>query len=370
VSWQFVALDQTGAPMGDLTDARSRKATWRLTDVCEAELAVSVDSPQQAFIDEGINDVAVYRNGSLLLRGRMIGSSIQNLAADQADMAVSIIDYRGLLKHRRLWSTSTAVASGYTSVDQAAIAWDLIADSQALTGGGWGITQGIGATTGVVRTRSVGYYTEGKNLAEAIDDLSKLSGGFDWEIDPLLAFNVYYPLRGGTQDFAISYDRSGGNVTALQRSVDLSGYANVVRVSGDTGTTASTQAATDLATRPEKRWELQEGDTDLKSTTAVSNRALRLLADASTIQPAYTATLAASAGWDPSVLWVGDTCPIRVRRGGFDIDTTGRVVELVADIGDDGEETISVTFDQPSLNLKLVRSIRDIAGRLGILERR
>jgi hypothetical protein len=362
--WQFVALDDDGVPLGEI-DAHDRRVTWRVMDACDAEFAISADS-LQGFIAEGINDVAVYRDHSLLFRGRMVSSSCDNLSADAANITVGIVDYRSLLGHRTIWPGTTAIVSGYSTVVQAAIAWDLINDSQAPVGGSWGITQGTGSTTGINRTRAVGFYTTGQNLREAVDDLGRLSNGFDWEIDPLLRFNVYYPRRGSLRDFVITR----GNTSSLTRSVDLSTYANIVRVSGDTGVTPWYWGAGDLATRPEGRWELQEGNTDLKSVAATTARSERLFNDSSTIQPAYTATLSALSGWDPTKLWVGDTCPIRVARGSLDIDTTGRVVELTADIGDNNDETVSMTFDKPPMSSRLVRDLRSMATRLDRLDRR
>lgn len=367
--WQFVAVDEDGVPLGDLVDITKASVTWRLDAAGDAEVYLNGLSGQAELIDELITDVLIYRDRDLLFRGRVVATT-DTIDAEDYELRVGIVDYRGLLARRTLWPGTTAIASGYTSVDQAAIAWDLINDSQALTGGNWGITQGTGNPTGVTRTRSVGYYVAGKNLAEALDELGRVINGFDWEIDPTLAFNVYYPTRGSAQDFAVTFDDTGGNVNSIERSADTTTYANAIRVSGESGVVTSTQTAGDIATRPEGRIELQHSDTNLKSASAVSDRAQRLLADASLLQPAYACTLAASAGWNPSLLWLGDTCPIRIRRGRLDVDTTGRVVEVSVELDENRAETVSLAFDRPPMKERIYRDIRRLAGRVEDLARR
>lgn len=362
--WQFVVVDETGTALGELTDAKERKVTWRLLAPGEAEFHINGFSDQATFVEELINDVVVYRDHVPVFRGRIVVSG-DSLDADSHDVEVHVTDYRGLLARRTIWPASTLT---YTAVDQAAIAWDLISDTQGTTGGNLGITQGIGTTTGVTRTRT---FEAGKTIEETISQLAAVVNGFDWEIDALRKLNIFFPWRGSSGvDFAISYDRSGGNVSQVTRSVDPSTYANAVRVSGATGVTPSSQAAGDLATRPEGRWELQYGATDLTTSTAVTETALRLLGEASLFRPAYTVTLAADSGWTPSVFWLGDVCPIRIRRGRLDVNTTAKLVEVEVTIGGDGDETVALTFDRPPVKDRLLRDIRRLAGRVEGLERR
>lgn len=368
MAWSFV-LDDNAGGIAELVNATSRKLTTRLLAPGEASFKIDGAAFETALIDELITDLIVSRDGTPLFRGRII-SSTDNIDANQHTVDVTAVDYRGLLQHRTLWPTSTAVATGYSAVDQADIAWDLIADSQALTGGDWGITRASATTTGVVRTMAVGFYQAGKNLEQAITELAQLASGFDWEINPDREFVLYFPSRGSTlTDWVISYDASGGNVSSLTRTLDPVDYANAVRVSGATGTTPATQQAADLATRPEGRWEHQDG-TDFANDTAVLNRATRELSDASTLRPSYTATLAASSGWAPELFYLGDICPIRIKRGRLDVDSTARGVEFAFEIDDNGVEKVGITFDRPPVKGRVLRTLRNVAGRVERLENR
>ena len=104
--------------------------------------------PQTAIVAELATDVVVARNGRLLFRGR-VGASTETHSGTVDTVNFTAVDYRGMLDHRVLWPDSTLE---YTGVDQSDIAWQVIADTQAL--GNLGITRGVGAVTGVVRDRT------------------------------------------------------------------------------------------------------------------------------------------------------------------------------------------------------------------------
>ena len=95
------------------------------------------------------------------------------------------------------------------------MAWEIIADTQALTMGDLGVTRGLvvgpGAPSGVLGVKAGTYVTE------VLTDLSELEDGFDWNIGPDRVYNQYYPrlqvpssvvfeFGGVVKSYAITYD--------------------------------------------------------------------------------------------------------------------------------------------------------------------
>ena len=356
--WTLVAFLPNGTALSELTDASDRKITARLSDPSTIEWSMRGTDPAAAVIDELATDVIAYRDNVPVIRGR-VGPSADDLSGDSHRVTFAAPDYRSLLGRRTVWAGST---NAYLSTDQATIAMDLIADSQALVGGNLGISQGATTLTGRLRDRA---YEEGKSLGEAIDQLADVVDGFDWDIGVSLTFDLYYPRRGRPKDFVAHW---GSTVTSLRRSVDPSGYANAVRVSGATGTTAVSSAVADLASRPEGRWEAQVGYTDVSNQSTVAEKAAYELAERSVIRPSYTATLRPGVWQGPGALWLGDECRLVVRSGRLDVNTTVRVHEVAVSADDDGNETVDVTFDRPRSSF--VRRVTDAERQVVNLERR
>lgn len=379
--WSFVLAERDGTPIGAL-EARSRKLTWKLNDDAEADVTISGDDPISSEVVELATDVLAYRDEDLLFRGRIV-SAEDTVDEDRHDVKLTAMSYLWLLGRRTVWPTSTLT---YAAVDQASIAADLIADTQALTAGDLGIDTTVTAT-GTVRDRT---YEVGKNIREALLELAAVQGGFDLDIDPALDLRIYFPTRGSLrEDFAVVYlrplddedqpsDAGGGNVARLGRTVSADGYANARRMSGADGVTPSALEVAGLAGRIEGRWEEQEGRTDLETATAVANANAGQLERSSTLLPSYSVVLRSStdddlgAGWTPDALWIGDQCRLRLLSGyRLDVDTSAlRVSELALDISDDGVEVPALTFGAPPPKDYLRLLLSSMAAKLDNLSRR
>lgn len=364
--WALQATTRAGVPLGPLLGAQDVDLRLRLNGPAELGFTLNGEDPKAALLEELITDVRAYRDGVLVFRGR-VGPTADSIDANAHAVQVTALDYRWILTHRTIKPGFSALSTGYANAEQTTIAWDLIRDTQALTAGSLGITNGATAS-GVLRDRPVGYYEDGKNLEEALAELGAVSNGFDWEIGPDLVFRTWYPRRGTARDFLIDLRRGGGNVQAADRSVDPADYANVWRQSGADGVASNTVTVTDLASRPEGRWERQEGDTDLKSAASVTARAEGRLDTYALLEPSWGFTLKRSARWAPDRLWLGDTCPIRVQRGRLDVTRTSRVLELGLR-PDAGGEVVEVVMDRPPLSAKARRALRGQVDRLEKLER-
>ncbi len=362
MTWKWIVGPAGGGWSDELTEARNRKAVWRLTDPSTTTCSIDGRHEQARLVDELSTDLHVLRDGQQLLRAR-VGATTDTLDGDTHEVGINAADYRELLRRRLLYADSTLM---YAGADQGDIAWELLSDTQRRTAGDLGIARGPGAATGRRRDRT---YEPGNSIGSRIDELSQVIDGFDWDVlatsPSALSLNIWHPQRGADRGVILDY---GGAVASLTRTVDPRDYANAGRYSGGEGTTPVNREAPDLASRPEGRWDTQQGDTDLKQQPSLEERADALALAARTLSPSYSVELA--DGWweGPAHIWLGDTCRVVVYSGRLAVDTPLRVVEVAADIGDSGEERISLSLGAPPLNY--ARRQREQAARLTTLERR
>lgn len=134
-------------------------------------------------IQAGLHEVYVMRNGICVAAGPIWDISISTDNKYLTCGAQTLEDY---LDVRLIQDVDYAV------VDQTAIAWDLISDSQARTGGALGLTSG---TLGTGITRSISFKTyDAKYVLEAIQDFAEMDDGYDFWISPATRkFNAIYP---------------------------------------------------------------------------------------------------------------------------------------------------------------------------------
>jgi hypothetical protein len=352
--WQFVLTRPAsagGASVAELTEARSRRLDFALDDDSKASWTLPGRHPQTAIIDELETDLVVARDGLALFRGR-INASDDTLSPNVHTCTFSAVDYRGFLERRIVWPTSTTT---FAQVDQASIAATLINDSQSL--GTLGITAAP-AATGVKRDRT---YDVGSTVGELISSLGRAANGFEWDISPTLALRVFYPARGVTTPvFVAEYGR---NVSDVRRTVASGDFANAIRFSGKDEVPATTRV---IAPGPEGRWERQLGNPDLTTAAAIAEQANGAIAVTSTITPSYSVTLAPGV-WAPGVVWLGDMIRLLIRSGRLDVDTNARVVGVGIEIGEDGDEQVSLQLAR--YRGTLPGRLADYQSRLDRLER-
>jgi hypothetical protein len=369
IRWQLIAGPASGGYDLSLTEATGRRFTARLTDPSELGFGLDGRHPQATQVDELATDVHVLWTPSsggtrVLFRGR-VGATGDSIDDASHSVEVGALDYRALLNRRRLYSGSTLT---WAATDQSAIAWGLIQQTQARTGGDFGIGRGVGQTTGILRDRT---YEAGDSIGERVQELSEVIDGFDWDITPTsasgLAFDVWYPQRGADRGVVLEY---GGLVKAVRREVDPSAYANAVRYTGSTDpvTVPVETESADIAARLEGRWDAVYGDDGLTTQTALDDRAAWQLAQAQVVQPVYTLTLRAGA-WDgPDHIWLGDPVLVVVMSGRLSVITTLRVYEIAFTLGSSGDEGVEVTVGGPKPDYR--RRPKATERRLTNLERR
>lgn len=367
--WRILIGPPTGGYVSELTAAQARKLTVRLTSPSELAFGINARLPQASSIEEMLTDVHVLWASPesvthRLFRGRL-GPTGDTGDADQHTLTATVLDYRAMVRRRRLYSDSQLA---WTGTDQAEIALGLITQTQARTGGALGISKAWSGVepTGVDRDRT---YVAGDSIGDRIQELSEVIDGFDWDVLPTspsaLALSVWYPERGNDRGVVLEY---GGMVSRFTREVQTSEYANAQRYTGADSTTPSELAVSDLATRPEGRWDAVYGDTGLTTQDALDDRAAWQLDQSQAISPTYTLTLRRGTWMGPGHIWLGDRVRVIIQSGRLRVDTSIRVFEMAFTLDADGGEIVEVTVGRPKPDFR--RRTTDDERRLKNLERR
>lgn len=358
--YRWILTDTQGTPLAELEGAQARKYSLVLNGAGVVSFDCDGRDPKAELIREGESEIHVYRHGEEVQAGQ-VRTVQKDISADGHKVSVTAVGYFGLLEHRHLRATRT-----YTATDQGQIAWDMINYTQTFSGGNLGITQGS-IPASVNRDRN---YDAGKNIAEAIKQLSEVQGGFDFEVTPGKVFNVYYPFRGiYLTDYIFEL---GKNVREFREGADASpeGLANWVMATGtDTAGNPITATASNAASV--ERYGIRERveSTDIKEQTTLQARADELVDKYK--QHAMTYELTVEPSPDPGSYSVGDWIRIRARDGCLNIDDKFlRLIAYEVSIDDNDVETVKLSVaEKHQLAPNLLRRLRTIEQRLGNLER-
>jgi hypothetical protein len=136
-------------------------------------------------------ELYIERDGTKIFYGVLSKMEIVPLKDGSRSITLEAVSWIGLFTKRIVGVPKTV----YSSTDAGQIAWDLINDSQTSDApySDWGITMGS-ITASVNRDRTYRF----DRIYDQIVALSNanLDNGFDFEIDTLKQFNVYYPQKG------------------------------------------------------------------------------------------------------------------------------------------------------------------------------
>lgn len=353
----YIGPGLEGGHTFELTRAKDRQLTMRLTEPSEVSFSINGEDP--AIDPHGNGDLELREdihvtweedNGSQteIFRGR-VGGTTDSLEATTHTVGVTAHDYREVLNRRRLYSTDQLT---YTTADQAFIAWNMINITQTKTGGNMGITRGTGQTTGKTRDRT---YLAGDSIGERIQELSEVLDGFDWDIEPsgpsALEFNIYYPQRG--QNNNVTLEWGGEAVQTLERTVDPADFANALRLTGkDDGIFAEREGG-GLADNPTGRWD-GIFTSNIKLQTTLDERAEWLLDKHRAIVPSYSIQLREGFWRGKNHIWVGDTVRVVIPSGRLKTNIELRVYEIDFSITDDGVTEITLIVGAPKLTIRQV----------------
>jgi hypothetical protein len=367
--------------IGDLEQASGRSLTWATPDGSQLSWTMPgnhaesllAGNPGIPGLWEMCTDAVLWRDPGTgpvkLWRGRV---SAGNDTADGDNYTIpwTAVDYKALFATRLLLDGDTLTFSA--STDVAAIAWALISTCQARTNGSMGLSKStdgwnLSGTANTGKTFGASFVvTPGTDLQSALNTLlagdttapAGAAAGFDWWIDADLKVHIRSrnqtaplpPGRGNASTFVADY---GGMVQSFTRTPLVDQYANLVR--GDGGTVPSTASAPTLTTDPMGR--VERAITVSVDTTQATAQQNALVAQG-TAEALLTGNLPASSFslvlargvWSPDVLGVGDNVPVVGLPGRLaHFNGVQRALSLQIDVGDDGDETVTVTIQRPDV---------------------
>lgn len=339
-------VDQTGAVIADLTGlAGNRKLLFVRNGTYEAEFSLDLDSFEKLGRDTNVNprsmlstgkyECVIKRLGVPLFAGRIVfdGSDF----GEQVKTMVKVDGWFNLFKDRR-----TSISRSFTSTDAGQIAWTLINESQLMTYGSFGITQGT-ITTSQNRTRLY----EFANIRDALIQLSEVENGIDFEFTPSKVFNVYYPSMGVERtEIELIYP---GNIKNLSITTDATQLMNYIVARGQ-GLGAGQlydirQDTNSQATFGLKQTVLDFSDVpDITTLQELADEQLRLYKD-----PLEILQLTLDGNIEPYVgsYWLGDRVMVTIegyKRYDHIVRRLYRIDEIDISIDD---------FDNESVELKL-----------------
>jgi hypothetical protein len=267
-----------GVRLAEVNDFTGWTLTENLDDGCSISFDTRGDSQAALNIDELASDVLLSQDTTLLHRMRIVGVSQTWGPSGEDDVAAQAVCYRRLLKKSHVRTIQT-----FAGISQGIIVWNLIQHAQSASGGNLGITLGSSGPA-VLRDRT---YEVGKNIFDAISELTQVINGLTWEISPTLVLTVSQPSAYPTNTMPLEM---GGIARSMSRPSSAQQFANAVIVSGDAQTTVPYVAATaGVGTDPRGRWEKFVAFADISIQATLTDQGDGLLEES--ISPASTWTI-------------------------------------------------------------------------------
>ena len=380
--------------IAELTDARGRRLDRAWNSAAQLTFTLDGSSSQAPLVLELATDVVAWRwsdtqgQDVAMFRG-LVDHSEDQLTQDAGVVTFTAHDYFALLQRRYLTTAYSVVQD-----DQDNIVRDLVARANTTSSSsGTSLAPGaqlplapfyvqpdgsqrLGSPSGALRDRT---YAPSQEIGAAIDDLAKVIGGFDYDVNPYQvqwsntadALRVFYPQQGVTRaDVALVY---GSNVATVTRTVSSGDYANYVRVLGNNGSSDPAAAqrfseawdsdANNVTVNPVGLWQSTDNASDVTVQSTLDDKAAGDLELSGILVPSYTLTLVPGTYryGSPNM---GDTVGLVIQAGRLNVNTTVRVMGISYAIGDDGDEDVQLTVGRPVTTLaKLFTPSRAGRGR-------
>lgn len=335
--YKVVIADIAGTAL-DEVPASNLEFAFTLNGFSSCSFLLPVRHPKstRSLITPGSRTVYIYRKNVLVWGGYLERVQV----SDEENLQVGSDSWLVMLGHRHI-----DVNRSYSSIEQQAIAWDLINWTQGKTNGNMGITRwGSEVSSGVTRNVTFKFW-ERRKILDVISEMSALDNGFDFFIDPNKVWKVKSPSWGVTQtNIVFEY---GKNVSGVSYQHFADNVANVITGLGaGDGNDTCISEVTDSSS--ETTYGLREDSisySDIKqfaNLTAKANEELRIR-KTPRWQPEVAAILDQEFDW--TAFDVGDTCLLRVNFGYLNINQNFRIISKVVAITNEGRETCTVFFD-------------------------
>lgn len=288
----------------------------------------------------GRNEIRVTRNTSVISAGK-IALAYPQISGDTRQIDITVTGWLDLLAQRFTGGNQLYGApAGLPSQDAGAIAWDLINTTQSLTNGSFGITQGT-IQTSVSRDRSYSF----KNIKDALQELSQVDQGFDFEITWDKVFKVWYPKIGiNNNNSVFTYP---GNIQSLNFQRSAQNIANEIIARGaGTGPDAFTSTVDDAGSQAKyglRQMFMDMSDVELQAT--LTQNAQSQLTFSSDFIDVPSITLTSSIGPQWGEYGIGDIVPIQILAQTEvlgPINNNFRIDSAEIDVSDNNVETITL----------------------------
>lgn len=304
----------------------------------------------------GRTAVYVDRNGVLVWGGVLWGREYNS---EDQTLVFHAREFLSYYERRRITATRA-----YTNTDQLQIAQGVMSTASGALNGDIGLlyNQDPGSTTtsGVLVNRTY-YGYELKTVFSAIQDLSKQSQGFDFEIsvyydgngNPTKSFNTYYPRAGtvysNTDPNAPVFELPSGNIVSYNYPEDGSIAANTIYAIGAGSNEGKTISSYSDTTKLSSGWPLLEDQanySDITDASLLTNLAAGQINAVS--YPPTTLTVIAPPYQNPEfgTYEIGDDVRVRLLDNRFPqgSDSIYRLIALNVQAGENGPERVTLTL--------------------------
>lgn len=368
--WEFYLSDLSGNVLGELTNAKSRSVTLGLNQMPTASFTLPVMHPMSPYLsnDDWDGLLKCYRvssggSRSLQFHGPVITSNEIGDASGPPSISVTASSPLWRLGFRTLGTSPTGWSKGdaTTTFDLTEIAFQILADANAE--GYTGIQAGTRTTTeqGAAGT----YYI--KPALQALAEISTGLNSFDFEVVPteptnvgqawpqIGTFNALSVIGVNRPDSIFEFGTTKANVTSYTRQLDRTNlltraYINQPAATDHSGVLASSDAAAE-SVRGVFSGLVDDGGTTwnvLRQAIADENVMVRHKA-----RQLVTILPYVNAKPEPLVdYFIGDFVRFRIYVSNLPrLDASLRVWGITFGIDDNGNETPTLTVQQPTTTL-------------------
>lgn len=321
--------DENDSAIGEIANWFTLSYSRKLNDYGQAVITFSGDDPLVIpLLAMRRYQVKIYRDNSLVWAGEQVSRRGQLAVNSENRITLTCNEYLEQLAFR-----FTNSYRRFDAVDAGDVAWTLIDESQNLTYGDYGITEG---TIEVTKDRDRTY--ENKNVLQAIKQLSEVIDGFDFELTPEKVFNVYD--QKGIDRTATTVFEYGTNIQSMNIEESFANPINSAIVVGEDNRVERTNATSAGI------YALRQ--TLINAMGVTDDATLNDKGDAIVGKyrsPLLSISFSQVENTRPffGALSLGDIVKIRVSRSIYTINNNFRIYGTDVKIGRDNQEKISYT---------------------------
>lgn len=363
--WVLVLADHTGAEIAAIDATATLR--FELSRASHVEITLPHDEPTAAYLyaalGNGLPQLRAYRNGILVFSGRWAPSTDDSGETDSSGK----VRFRS--PFATLESRFTAATVTYTAQDAGLIATDLIATTNIESP--TGLIPGLVQAT-VNRDRTY----EHKQIAEAIQQLTEVDGGFDFlevPLDPTESGGALARLdivasAGASQPSFIRFEKGPGtldNCVSVNRQMLLP--VNRATVIGAEGVAPQTVQDTGSITTYGLHATVQSF-ADVTETATLLAKATALLQT----EPPQVVTFTPDPASAPQPLedyQLGDVASFKCDEDALQIAVEARVRAIEVDLDESGREAAHRVEWGDQRPVRDVDVIREMRSRLSAMER-